>query len=110
MRERLPIQDSIAVCPPIAGAGRRQRIDARSRAGVAAAHSPRPHPPVEEPEEQPDEHAPETEPDEGDPDAPGEEPRRPPRPGKSPSGLQRCAIVATALRDRVRRGCATWHG
>jgi hypothetical protein len=46
------------------------------------AHTPRPHPPVEEPEEHPDEHAPETEPDR-DPDTDSDEPRRPPRPGKS---------------------------
>ena len=55
-------------------------IDMAFKGGDAAeAHTPRPHPPIEEPEEQPEEHAPETEPDsEPGPDA------DPPRPGKAP--------------------------
>ena len=58
--------------------------DVAAKDGDAAeAHTPRPHPPIEEPEEQPEEHAPETEPDsEPDPDADPQ--RRPPRPGKAP--------------------------
>ncbi|MGH8799697.1 MAG: hypothetical protein ACREX7_05580 [Casimicrobiaceae bacterium] len=76
----------MALDPPLRGT----HTDVESRIGVdsddkvRAAHSPRPHPPVEEPEEQPDEHAPETEPDERDPDPTGNPPERPPRPGKSP--------------------------
>ena len=71
----------------ITQAGRNQRthIEASSEAGTdsePAAHTPRPHPPVEEPGEHPDEHTPETEPDR-DPDADSDEPRQPPRPGKS---------------------------
>jgi hypothetical protein len=50
---------------------------------VLDAHTPRPHPPVEEPEEKPDEHAPETEPD-SEPDGDSDQRRRPPRPGKAP--------------------------
>jgi hypothetical protein len=46
------------------------------------AHTPRPHPPVEEPEEHPEEHVPETEPD-SDPDTNSDPTHRPPRPGKA---------------------------
>jgi hypothetical protein len=48
---------------------------------AAQAHTPRPHPPIEEPEDNPDEHTPETEPD-SEPDD-SEQRRRPPRPGKT---------------------------
>jgi hypothetical protein len=50
---------------------------------AAEAHTPRPHPPIEEPEQQPEEHAPETEP-ETEPDSDADPQRRPPRPGKAP--------------------------
>lgn len=58
-------------------------VDAGGDERVPSAHTPRPHPPIEEPEE-PAEHAPETEPDEGDADTPSDPQRRPPRPGKAP--------------------------
>lgn len=83
-------QDDASVESPSPDADRSRRVsiespvDAGPIGSVPAAHSPRPHPPVEEPEEQPDEHAPETEPDEGDAQAPSDPPRRPPRPGKAP--------------------------
>lgn len=76
--------------PPLPGAGPGRRISIESAVGAGAhdlppsAHSPRPHPPVEEPEEQPDEHAPETSPDDRDTQTPSDPQRRPPRPGKSP--------------------------
>jgi hypothetical protein len=86
-------QDEVAVDSPIAVAERNRRTNIESAvdADVATdvegntpeAHSPRPHPPVEEPEEKPEEHAPETEPD-SDPDADSDQQRRPPRPGKAP--------------------------
>lgn len=88
--DRTHPQDEVAVEPPIAGGSRNRRTSVESpvdtdvadvERSVSEAHTPRPHPPVEEPEEQPDEHAPETEPD-SEPDADSEQRRRPPRPGK----------------------------
>jgi hypothetical protein len=86
-------QDEVSVEPPIASANRSRRTSIESPAdpevagdverSLSEAHTPRPHPPVEEPEEQPDEHAPETEP-ESEPDADSDPRRRPPRPGKAP--------------------------
>lgn len=81
--------DEGALEPPINGARRDRRtsiespVTTESESSVPEAHTPRPHPPVEEPEEQPEDHAPETEPD-SDPD-PGsdQQRRRPPRPGKA---------------------------
>jgi hypothetical protein len=81
-------QDDSDVERPINGARRDQRtnveapVDSDGDRNVSEAHTPRPHPPVEEPEEHPDEHAPETEPD-SDSDAEPDQ-RRPPRPGKVP--------------------------
>lgn len=70
---------------PINGARRtsiESPVTTESDGSIPEAHTPRPHPPIEEPEEQPGEHTPETEPD-SDPD-PGsdQQRRRPPRPGK----------------------------
>jgi len=86
-------QDQVTVEPPIAGASRDRRTSIESpvdpdaavdvERSIAEAHTPRPHPPVEEPEEQPEEHAPETEPD-SEPDSDSDPRRRPPRPGKAP--------------------------
>ena len=86
-------EDEVSVESAIAGANRNRRTSIESpidtdgaediERSISEAHTPRPHPPVEEPEEQPDEHAPETEPD-SEPDADSEQQRRPPRPGKAP--------------------------
>jgi hypothetical protein len=87
-------QDEVALDSPIAGAYRNRRTNVESpvdhpdaaadvEGHTTDAHTPRPHPPVEEPEEKPDEHAPETEPD-SEPDADSDQRRRPPRPGKAP--------------------------
>lgn len=79
---RKPQSESIEVP---ADNGERTSVESPSAApsdsGVAHAHSPRPHPPIEEPEDNPDEHPPETEPD-SEPDD-SEQRRRPPRPGKT---------------------------
>lgn len=89
MRAHQDPQDEGAVEPPINDARRNQRTNVESPVtwesdgSIQEAHTPRPHPPVEEPEEQPEEHAPETEPD-SDPDAGSDQQRRrPPRPGKA---------------------------
>ena len=58
-----------------------QRQSSRQRTPTLA-HTPRPHPPVEEPEEQPDEHAPETEPDDDELETPSDPGQKPTRPGK----------------------------
>jgi hypothetical protein len=86
-------RDAIAVDSQTSGEGRKQRTNIESpvdtdagrdvERGTGEAHTPRPHPPVEEPEENPEEHAPETEPD-SEPDADSDQRRRPPRPGKPP--------------------------
>jgi hypothetical protein len=86
-------EDEVTVESAIAGANRNRRTSIESpidtdgatdvERSLSEAHTPRPHPPVEEPEEQPDEHAPETEPD-SEPDADSDQRRRPPRPGKAP--------------------------
>ncbi|MEP6997091.1 MAG: hypothetical protein ABI900_05550, partial [Betaproteobacteria bacterium] len=62
--------DEDAVESPNAGADDSQRVniespvdtDADADGNTPEAHTPRPHPPVEEPEEKLEEHAPETEP------------------------------------------------
>lgn len=80
-------QDDVDAERPINGAHHDQRtsveapVDADSGGAARKAHTPRPHPPVEEPEEHPEEHVPEKEPDD---DNDADEPRRPPRPGKAP--------------------------
>jgi hypothetical protein len=86
-------RDEAAVESPSAGEGRNRRTNIESPVDTDAAedverhtpeaHTPRPHPPVEEPEDNPEEHVPETEPD-GDPDADSDQRRPPPRPGKAP--------------------------
>jgi hypothetical protein len=86
-------RDDVAVESPSAGEGRNRRTNIESpidtdpvrdvERDTPAAHTPRPHPPVEEPEDNPEEHVPETEPD-SDPDADSDQRRRPPRPGKAP--------------------------
>lgn len=69
---------------PINGARRDGRTSVEAPANDGrGAHTPRPHPPVEEPEGQPEEHAPENEPD-GDSETGSDQTRRPPRPGKAP--------------------------
>lgn len=83
-------QDHFAVESSIAAAGRNRRTHVESPVDTVggtdveglAAHTPRPHPPVEEPEDEPNEHAPETEP-ESDPDSDSDQRKRPPRPGKA---------------------------
>ncbi len=90
--DRTHLQDEVAVESPIADASRNRRTNIESPADtdtadverdVPEAHTPRPHPPVEEPEDNPDEHAPETEPD-SEPDTDTHQRPRPPRPGKAP--------------------------
>jgi hypothetical protein len=86
-------QDDVAGESPIAAAGGNRRANIESpvdtdqgtdvESPTRGAHTPRPHPPVEEPEEEPNEHAPETEP-ESDPDSDSDQRKRPPRPGKAP--------------------------
>jgi hypothetical protein len=84
-------RDEVAVESPSAGEGRNGRTNIESpidpvrdvERDTPVAHTPRPHPPVEEPEDNPEEHVPETEPD-SDPDADSDQGRRPPRPGKAP--------------------------
>ncbi|HKW38096.1 MAG TPA: hypothetical protein VJO54_09840 [Burkholderiales bacterium] len=67
----------------------------------ALAHTPRPHPPLEEPEE-PDEHVPETEPGDDELETPRDPPQRPPRPGQS----RRRKGIAAARSPRA----VAWHG
>lgn len=90
--DRTHPQDEVAVESPIAEASRNRRTSIESPVGTETAdvernapeaHTPRPHPPVEEPEDNPDEHVPETEP-ESEPDADSDQRRPPPRPGKAP--------------------------
>lgn len=82
-------RDDVDVERPINGVRRDQRtnveapVDAGPGGAARKAHTPRPHPPVEEPEEHPEEHVPEKEPDD-DTEAGSDEPCRPPRPGKAP--------------------------
>jgi hypothetical protein len=86
-------RDEAAVESPSVGDGRNRRTNIESPVDTDAAedverntpeaHTPRPHPPVEEPEDNPEEHVPETEPD-SDPDADSDQRRSPPRPGKAP--------------------------
>ena len=82
-------QDDVEVERPINGARRDRRtnveapVDAGPGGDSREAHTPRPHPPVEEPEEHPEEHVPEKEPDE-DSETGSDQPRPPPRPGKAP--------------------------
>jgi hypothetical protein len=79
---RKPPNESIEVP---ADTGERANVEsppaASSDSGAAQAHTPRPHPPIEEPEDNPEEHPPETEPDSESDDS--EQRRRPPRPGKT---------------------------
>ena len=91
LNHRTHPQDEVSVASPITAASRTPRtnieypVDTDTRdveRSAPEAHTPRPHPPVEEPEEMPDEHAPETEPD-SEPDADSDQRRRPPRPGKA---------------------------
>ena len=84
MQEQPPKpQDDLDVERPINGARRDQRVGVEAPVNAGReAHTPRPHPPIEEPEEHPEEHAPEREPD-GEPDSGSDPPRRPPRPGKA---------------------------
>ena len=90
--DRTHPQDELAVESPVASTSGNRRTNIESPVGTDTgdverndpeAHTPRPHPPIEEPEEKPDEHAPETEPD-SEPDADSEQRRQPPRPGKGP--------------------------